>query len=126
MSGRGPADSSLRITAVDEGMKTKRNVAKTDLATIARFGPVRSNVNDMNEDWESGILHAELSKIVTYSLFCSWRMGAVVVEHLTITVNNMARFSFGILFWWIVQYVQGRNRHTGFSGLCVVLAVNHL
>ena len=59
-------------------------------------------------------------------LLCSWSMGAVVVEHLTITANTMARFSFGILFWWIVQYVQGRNRHAGFNGWWVVLAVNHL
>jgi len=84
-----------------------------DLATIVRFDPVPSNANDEYEYW---ILHAELGKMVTYSLLCSWRMGAVVVEHLTIMANNMARFSFGILFWWIVQYVQGRNRHAGFNG----------
>jgi hypothetical protein len=40
-------------------------------------------------------------------------MGAAVVEHLTITANDVAQFSFGTEFWCIVQYVQGRNGHAG-------------
>jgi hypothetical protein len=67
-----------------------------DLPTKVRFGLVHSNTNDK---YEYVIFHTELDKMVTCSLLCSWRMAAVVVERLTIMVNNIARFSFGILFW---------------------------
>jgi len=102
MSGRGPADFSLRITAVDEGMKPRE------------MWP-----------WKRPLNHSEVWSC-TFQRQWQVSMGAVVVELLTITANNTARFSFGILFWWIVQYVQGRNRHAGFNGWWVVLAVNHL
>jgi hypothetical protein len=82
-----------------------------DLPTKVRFGLIHSNANDK---YEYEIFHTELDKMVTCSLLCSWRMATVVVERLTIMVNNIGRFSFGILFWWIIQYVQGRNRHADF------------
>jgi hypothetical protein len=73
---------------------------------------VHSNANDK---YEYGILLTELDKMSCRGLFFIVLLGnggssGLVVERLTI----MARFSFGILFGWIIQYVQGRNRHAGF------------
>lgn len=63
-----------------------------DLATVVRFSPVHSNANDKYEYW---ILHAELGKMVS----CALGSGGTPYNY------GLARFSFGILFWWIVQYV---------------------
>lgn len=51
-----------------------------DLSTIGSLGPVYSNANK----YECRILRVWLGKMVTGSLVSSPRMGAAVVEHLTI------------------------------------------
>lgn len=55
-------------------------VMERDLSTIGSLGPVYSNANK----YECRILRVWLGKMVTGSLVSSPRMGAAVVEHLTI------------------------------------------
>lgn len=122
MSSRSPGDSSLRIAAVDEWMKRKA------VCPLKKTSQAMCRLEETSQPWRGLVLYipTPITSMNTGLILDSpcwaaqnghwfFRMGAVVAEHLTFTANNMARFSFGIQFWWIVQYVQWRNSHAGFK-----------